>query len=88
MTLRIERFESVWDAIEDSPEVAAEMERRSDLMIALIEHIQQQGWTKHEAAGRLDASEERIAMLLDGNISSFSEANLVSMCRAGGLALD
>jgi predicted XRE-type DNA-binding protein len=88
MTLRVERFESVWDAIEDSPEMAREMERRSDMMIALQEHIRHQGWTKQEAARRLDASEDRIAMLLDGDIDSLSEANLMSMCRAGGLATD
>jgi predicted XRE-type DNA-binding protein len=86
MNLRVERFESVWDAIEDSPEMAREMERRSGMMIALQEHIRHQGWTKQEAAQRLDASEDRIVMLLDGDIDSFSEASLLSMCKASGLA--
>jgi predicted XRE-type DNA-binding protein len=88
MTLLIERFQNVWDAIENSPEAAAEMERRSALMIALIEHIRHHGWTKQEAARRLDASEDRIAMLLDGDIDTFSEASLASMCVAAGLPLD
>jgi predicted XRE-type DNA-binding protein len=88
MTLRVERFHSVWDAIEDSPEAAKEMERRSDLMIALIEHVRHQGWTKQEAARRLDASEDRITQLLSAHISSFSEASLISMCKAIGLATD
>lgn len=86
MTLRVERFENVWDAIEDTPEMAAEMERRSVMMIALQEHISHQGWTTQEAARHLDISESRIPMLLAGHIDSFSETNLASMCRAAGLS--
>jgi hypothetical protein len=39
-----EVFESVWDALEDTPEAAEVMKRRSKLMDALEEHIQRQGW--------------------------------------------
>jgi predicted XRE-type DNA-binding protein len=84
MTIRVECFRSVWEAIEDDPEVVADLERRSDLMITLIEHIREQGWTPQEAARQLDTSEDKIAKLLDTDIDSFSEANLMAMCRAVG----
>jgi predicted XRE-type DNA-binding protein len=38
-----ERFDSVWDAIEDTPEEAANMKLRSELMLALKEHIARAG---------------------------------------------
>jgi predicted XRE-type DNA-binding protein len=34
-----ERFDSVWDAIEDTPAQAENMRLRSSLMMALKEHI-------------------------------------------------
>jgi predicted XRE-type DNA-binding protein len=83
-----EVFESVWDALEDTPEAAEVMKRRSKLMNALEEHIQRQGWFGSQAARRLDTSEERIASLLDGDIDSFTEAELLAMCRAAGLPGD
>lgn len=87
MTIRVECFRSVWVAIEDDPVVIADLERRSDLMIALIEHIREQGWSMQEAAQRLDASEEQISLLFDTDMDAFTEANLLAMCRAGGISL-
>jgi hypothetical protein len=36
------RFQSVWDAIEDSPEAAENMKLRSKLMHAVIDHIERE----------------------------------------------
>ena len=44
-----ETFESVWDAIEDTPEEAANMKLRSALMMALGDHIRTNGWTQQQA---------------------------------------
>ena len=46
------RFESVWDAIEDTPQQAASMRARSHLMIELTELIRREGWTQKVAAER------------------------------------
>ena len=35
----VQRFASVWDAIEDTPGEAAHMKARSELMIAISGHI-------------------------------------------------
>ena len=45
-----ERFDSVWDAIEDTPEEAANMKLRSALMLALKEHIARAGLSQSQAA--------------------------------------
>ena len=46
-------FESVWDALEDTPTEAENMKLRSSLMIAITGAVS--GWrvTQTEAAGRL-----------------------------------
>ena len=51
-----QRFESVWDAIEDTPAEAEKMKLRSALMMALEQHIKAQGWSQAEAARLLDFS--------------------------------
>jgi predicted XRE-type DNA-binding protein len=88
MTINVERFHSVWDALEDTPEAAEEMKRRSRLMSAVDDHIQRQGWSGSQAAQHLDTSEQRILSLLEGDIDSFSEAELLAMCRVAGLPPD
>jgi len=45
-----QRFQSVWDAIEDTPQLAASMRARSELMIELAEQIRRSGWTQRDAA--------------------------------------
>ena len=47
------RFESVWDAIEDTPAQAANMRLRSQLMMALRDHIAREGLTQVRAAAIL-----------------------------------
>jgi predicted XRE-type DNA-binding protein len=86
MTIRVESFRSVWEAIEDDPAVIADLERRSDLMIALIVHIREQGWKKLEAARKLDVSEDQVELLLATDMDAFSESKLMAMCRAGGVS--
>ena len=41
-----ERFDSVWDAIEDTPAQAENMRLRSSLMMALKQHISREGLTQ------------------------------------------
>ena len=44
------RFENVWDAIEDTPALAENMKLRTTLMLALKDHIAREGLTQSEAA--------------------------------------
>jgi predicted XRE-type DNA-binding protein len=45
----IQRFTSVWDALEDTPQHAASMKVRSALMMALAEVNRERGITQGEA---------------------------------------
>ncbi len=44
------KFESVWDAIEDTPQQAASMKMRSQLLIVLQEHLRNSGLTQFKCS--------------------------------------
>jgi predicted XRE-type DNA-binding protein len=83
-----ESFASVWDAIEDTPAEAENMKLRSALMMALEEHIRNQGWTQAEAARRLSVTQPRVSDLLRGKIHLFGLDTLVNMVVAAGLRVE
>lgn len=85
--MKEERFESVWDAIADSPAEAANLRARSDLMIAIRETVD--GWrlTQSEAARRLGVTQPRMNDLLRGRIDKFSLDALVNLASQAGLAV-
>ncbi|HEY2860159.1 MAG TPA: XRE family transcriptional regulator [Terracidiphilus sp.] len=80
-----ERFESVWDAIEDDPAIVENLKLRSSLMLALTRHIQKEGWTQAHAAEALGVSQPRVSNLMRGKIGAFSLDLLVKMAVAVGL---
>ena len=45
-----QRFASVWDALEDTPEEAENMKLRSALMTALKDHLARMGMSQAQAA--------------------------------------
>jgi predicted XRE-type DNA-binding protein len=83
-----ETFASVWDAIEDDPAEAENMKVRSALMIALMQHIRENGWTQTEAAKRLGVTQPRVSDLLRGKINLFGIDTLINMVAAVGLRVD
>lgn len=83
-----ESFDSVWDAIEDSPAEAENMKLRSALMIELKEHIKRRKWTQAEAARRLGVTQPRVSDLTRGKISLFSLDSLINMAVAAGLHVE
>lgn len=74
-----ERFNSVWDAIEDTSEEALNMRLRSELMAKLAERVVGWGVTQQEAAQRLGITQPRLNDLLNGRISKFSLDALVNL---------
>ncbi len=83
-----ERFDSVWDAIEDTPEEAANMKLRSALMLALKEHIAHAGLSQSQAAKLFGVTQPRISDLMRGKISLFGLDSLVNMAAAAGLYVE
>lgn len=81
-------FASVWDALEDSPEEAANMRLRSRLMTALRKEIDSWGLPQKEAAVRLKVSQPRLNDLLHGKINKFSLDALVNLSSHACLTVD
>jgi predicted XRE-type DNA-binding protein len=82
--LEFEEFENVWDALADTPEEAANLTLRSDLMMKIETIVKKNGWTQAEAAKRCGVTQPRINDLLRGRISRFSLDALVNIAAALG----
>jgi predicted XRE-type DNA-binding protein len=81
-------FASVWDAIEDTPGQAANMKLRSQLMIALKDHITRTGMSQAQAAELFGVTQPRISDLTRGKIHLFALDALVNMAAAAGLRIE
>ena len=82
--LKTDRYASVWDAITDTPEEAANLRLRSELMDKITALIQKNGWTQLEAARQCSVTQPRINELLHGRISRFSLDALVNIAAHQG----
>ena len=83
--MEIHTYRSVWDAIADSPEEAANLKLRSQLMDAIETYIVLEGITQKEAAKRLGVPRSRVSELVNGRISKFTIDKLVNMAVRVGL---
>lgn len=80
-----QRFASVWDAIEDTPQEAENMRLRSQMMLALRERIEAMGLSQAKAAAILGVTQPRVSDLLRGKTNLFGLDALVNMASASGL---
>ncbi len=80
----IETFTSVWDAIADTPEQAANLRARSELMQQIAEIIKTNNWKQADAALHCGVTQPRINDLLRGRVSRFSLDALVNIATALG----
>lgn len=72
-------YSSIWDAIAESPEQAANLRARADLMRHIVAIVKKAKWTQAEAARRCGVTQPRINDLLRGRISRFSLDALVNI---------
>jgi predicted XRE-type DNA-binding protein len=79
-----ESYVSVWDAIADTPEQAANLRARSDLMQQIAVIVKESGWTQAEAADQCGVTQPRMNDLLRGRVSRFSIDALVNIATAIG----
>jgi predicted XRE-type DNA-binding protein len=77
-------FSDAFDAVADTPEEAANLRARADLMEALSAMVVAEGWTQTEAARRCGVTQPRMNDMLRGRISRFSLDALVNMAAASG----
>ncbi len=80
-----DRFDSVWDALEDDPVRAENLKLRSSLMIEITERIKDQGLTQAQAAEVLHITQPRVSALLKGKINDFRLDSLVDMAHRLGM---
>ncbi len=74
--MQVRTFHSAWDAFSDTPEEAAVMTFKSDLMIDITEFIKKKHWRKTKAAQKCGITVTRLERLLEGKVSEFSIESL------------
>ena len=84
MTQEVESYESVWDAIADTPQEAANLRARADLMREIAAIVQAKGWTQAEAAAQCGVTQPRMNDLLRGRVARFSIDAPVNIATALG----
>ena len=80
-------FDNVFDALMNTPEEAANMTMRSDLLRAIRKAVQGWGLPQTVAAKRLGVSQPRLNDLLKNRINKFSLDALVTLGARAGLTV-
>ncbi|HVZ99655.1 MAG TPA: XRE family transcriptional regulator [Caulobacterales bacterium] len=86
--MSVQRFSSVWNAVESDPAAAEKLKLRSGLMMALTDHIEREGLSQAQAAKLFNVTQPRISDLVRCKIELFSIDTLVNMLAAAGLHVD
>ena len=81
---KTETFASVWDALADTPEQAANLRGRAELMRQIAAIVKESKWTQVEAAAHCGITQPRMNDLLRGRVSRFSLDALVNVATAIG----
>jgi predicted XRE-type DNA-binding protein len=82
---KAQTFANVWDALEETPEDAAMMTMRSNIMIAIKNEVHSWNMTQAQGARRLGVTQPRLNDLLHGKINKFSLDTLVTLAQRAGL---
>ncbi|PQQ24519.1 transcriptional regulator [Photorhabdus luminescens] len=83
--MKMQTFESVWDAIRDTPEQAENMKIRAQLTNTLNAWIAKREFTQAEAAKVLGITQPRVSELARGKIQLFSVDKLIAMMAHAGV---
>ena len=79
-----DNYASVWDALADTPEQAANLRTRAELMQQIAAIVKESKWTQVEAAAQCGITQLRMNDLLRGRVSRFSLDALVNVATAIG----
>ena len=74
-----DEFAHVWDALADTPEAAASLRARAQLMREISELVAASGLTQTEAGRRCGLNQPRMSDLMRGRVSRFSLDALVDI---------
>lgn len=81
-------FESVFDALADTPAEAANLKARAESLSALSRRVRSWNLSQEAAAARLGITRPRLNDLLRGKLGKFSLDALVNLATAAGLRLE
>lgn len=83
-----EIYASVWDALADTEQEAANLKVRSHLLYEIRKAVQRWGVSQEEAARRLGLTRPRINDLLRGKLAKFSLDALVNIAASAHLDIE
>lgn len=85
--MNVEVFDSVFDALADTPAEAANLTARADLLLSIRERVNAWNVPQDQAAKRLGLTRPRMNDLLRGKLEKFSLDALVNVAAAAGFKL-
>ena len=85
--MTVEAFDSVFDALADTPTEAANLTVRADLLLSIRERVKSWEAPQEQAARRLGLTRPRLNDLLRGKLDKFSLDALVNIATAAGFKL-
>jgi predicted XRE-type DNA-binding protein len=77
--IQIKTFDSVWDALADTPEQAASLKIRAELMSKIVSIIKTNDWSHAAIAADCGITQPRMNHLMFGRLSKFSLDELVNI---------
>ncbi|RLA41287.1 MAG: XRE family transcriptional regulator [Gammaproteobacteria bacterium] len=80
-----QRFDSIWDAIEDDPVRVENLKLRSAVLIEITETLNSRELTQQQTAALLHITQPRVSALLKGKINDFRLDSLVDIAHRLGL---
>ena len=80
-----QRFDSIWDAIEDDPVRVENLKLRSAVLIEITEALKNRELTQQQTAELLHITQPRVSALLKGKINDFRLDSLVDIAHRLGL---
>lgn len=84
----IHTFDSVFDALADTPAESANMKARAELLSAIKARVKSWELPQEAAAERLGITRPRLNDLMRGKLGKFSLDALVNLTSAAGLTLE
>jgi len=84
-TTRNTRFTSVWDAIEDSRDVAASLKLKAEVASAIIEEVRRRRLIQSRVAVTCGITQPRVSDLMRGRLDLFSLDALIDIGEQLGL---
>ncbi|BEV11857.1 XRE family transcriptional regulator [Asticcacaulis sp. DW145] len=83
-----QRFDTVWEALADTPVEAKVMRMRSELMTDIAAFIKARGLTQVQASEFLGITQPRVSDLLRGKLGKFNLETLIALSERTGQRID